>query len=233
MRKLILFVFAWLLLTTPAIAQDGGNGENKVKKSELIFKLEISASSQLNPDGDLRSQAMASDLHFDNSAQQADKVGLNAAVEYFYYFIKYLGVGAGFKQQFSRHIDGFGDMNVSNFYIALKPKIQLNPNAKGSKSDEYVYLLLQGGYGFFNDDFKITGNGYKVPSETENGLYYGAGIGFEIRNFVFEILFAVNEMKIKGRDHMFDLGGTAYKVSGDIDGKYSTTNINIGYKFGF
>lgn len=234
MRKLILLVFASILFITPAFAQEDEIQEEKVKKSELIFKLEISPSSQLNLKGGLQSDAMIQDLNFDNPNEiQADKVGLNAAVEYYYYFIKYLGIGAGFKYQFRRYIEGFGDMNTSNFYIGLKPKVQLKPNAKGSKCDEYVYLILQGGYGFFNEDFEITGNGCKIPSDTEDALYYGAGIGFEIKNLVFEILFAVNEIKINGKGYMPDGVGTLHKVSGDLEGKYSTTNINIGYKFGF
>lgn len=243
MRKLILFAITMCLFASPMLAQETDESEDsentqkiqkKVKPSELIIKLEVAPNGQFNADGTITSAALSGPVGFKDDNTDADKAGLNFAAEYFYYFVDFIGVGAGFKQQFNRHIDRFGDMSVSNFYLALKPRIQLKPKEK-AKGKEYVYLLMQGGYGFFNNGLEIRDRitGKKANVETKDGFYYGGGIGFEFNNFVFEIMFTVNETQIKGTGHTLDPLGVPYSVSGTVDGRYTATNINFGYKFGF
>lgn len=240
MRKIIYLLFAICLFGAPVFAQGTDEfdenvpeKQSKVKSSELIFKTEIAPNGQINAEGTIKTQAIASNIEFDNKGVYGDKVALGFTAEYFYYFHKNIGLGAGFKQLLNRKVNGFGDFSISNFYLALKPKIQLNP--KTGEGEEYVYLIFQGGYGFFNNGMEIkdTYTNEIVPTENEDGLYYGGGIGFEFNNFIFEVIFTVNESKVKGKGHMLDVSSDAYPVLGSADLKYSMTTVNFGYKFDF
>ncbi len=231
MRKLLISALAAAVFSAVAFAQDENVQEEsfkpKIKKSEIVLKLEISPSAQINTSGSLSSLSLPDPVSFDG-AQYADNTGINVAAEYYYYFFNFLGVGGGFKQQFSRHVDRFGDVAISNLYVSIKPKLKLKP-AEGSKCTEFVYLIAQGGFGFLNNDFEIQDvNKNAVPTKTESGLYYGAGLGFQLNNFIIECIFSVNEAKIKGDG---DMAGNP--VSGTLDASYASTNLNVGYRFGF
>jgi len=223
MRKIVIAAFAAVCLAIPAFAQEEDDSQSgKTKKAEVVLKLEVAPVAKIRGSGKI-SSATDPDLFTLNHKQYASNTGINAAVECYYYFFNFLGAGAGFKQAFSREIDNFGHISVSNVYLALKPKLKLKP-ATGSKCDEYVYLIAQGGYGFINDALEPKdAAGNVIPSDTENGLYYGLGAGFQLNNFIIEVIFSANEGKIKGKDY----------ASGSMDIKYSSTNLNVGYRFGF
>jgi hypothetical protein len=221
MRKFIFTAFVIFLSAFPAAAQNydeffGQSAVKEKKESELILKAEITPHGQINAKG------RAGDVFFDDSAVYADTAGLSFSAEYFYYFFKFLGAGAGFKYQLNRRVAGFGEFGVADIYLSLKPKIRLKPESR--PDDEAAYLILQGGYGLFTKAFSLEdSSGVPVASKTGNGLYYGAGIGVEFNNIVVELLFAVNEP---------DINPDASSAV-DIKAKYSMTNINIGYRFGF
>ncbi|MDR1695041.1 MAG: porin family protein [Endomicrobium sp.] len=192
-------------------------GSNSEERSEIVLKLEIAPAGQINT-----KNSISPGVSYDG-AQIADNTGVYVAGEYYFYPLKFLGIGAGIKQQFERHIKHFGDLSISNFYLSIKPKFQLKPEAKGSKCKEFVYLIFQGGYGILNNEYKLEYGGAKITASSENGLYYAGGIGFQLNNFIFEIVFDVNESKIKANG----------SYSGTMDAMYTTTNINVGYRFGF
>ncbi|MCL2485651.1 MAG: porin family protein [Endomicrobia bacterium] len=215
MRKIICFAVAMLVCAAPVFAYD--DDEDTKQRSEIVLKLEIAPAGQINTKNSITPGVSFS------GEQIADNNGFYIAAEYYFYLFKFLGLGCGLKQQFERHIKYFGDLSITNFYLAVKPKLQLRPEAKGSKCNEFVYLLFQGGYGILNSEYKLKHGGANIDTSTENGLYYAGGIGFQLNSFIFEILFCVNESKIKGKEAW----------SGTMDATYTTTNLNVGYRFGF
>ena len=186
-------------------------------ESELVIKAEITPNGQINADG------RAGDRIFDGSAIYGDKAGLAFSVEYFYYAFEFLGAGVGVKYGLERNIDNFGSVSVVDAYIALKPRLKIIPEYRPNDK-EAVYLIFQGGYGFFNKEITLRDvSGGIVPSKTGAAWYYAAGFGAEFNGIIFEVLFAVNELDISASE------GSVV----NLDAKYSMTNINIGYKFGF
>jgi hypothetical protein len=187
--------------------------------SELVIKAEIAPNGQINADGTV------GDRVFNGNAVYGDKAGLAFSAEYYYYVFKFLGAGAGVKYGLERTFENFGGASVSviDAYIALKPKLKIIP-VNRPNDNEAVYLLFQGGYGFFNKEIILRDSlGNAVPSKTGAAWYYAAGFGAEFNGLVFEVLFAVNELNVSASEGSL--------VS--LDAKYSMTNINIGYKFGF
>ncbi|MDR1940942.1 MAG: outer membrane beta-barrel protein [Endomicrobium sp.] len=224
MRKFICLAFAICLSAFPAFAQDAleedfeslEQSEAKEKKeSELIVKIEVT------PDGQINAKGNAGDRFFDGSAVYGDKAGLSFSSQYYYYFFKYLGAGAGLKYQMNRSFKNFGEFGAVDIYLSLKPKIKFRPESR--PDDEAAYLLFQCGYALFTESFSLKDSQGKVASKTENGWYYAIGVGVEFNNIVVELLFAANDLNIKPD------GSSAV----DISATYSMTNINVGYRFGF
>ncbi|AKL98097.1 hypothetical protein [Endomicrobium proavitum] len=230
MHKIIFSVIAALMLVTPLFAQEIEESSStasaapaEISKTELVLKLEIAPSGQL----DLKKAITGLLYNIEYpSEQQASEAGFNATAELYYYPVKFLGLGFGVKQQFDRKIENFGEIAITNFYVSVKPKLTL-PADWGI---DYVYGLFQGGYGLFIHDYKLSSlpTYDLIPTKTEGGLYYAAGIGCEFNNFVFELLFCVNESTIKANGIV---ESTGEQTAGSLDAKYTTTNINIGYKF--
>ncbi|MDR2191747.1 MAG: hypothetical protein LBO62_02545 [Endomicrobium sp.] len=190
---------------------------DKRAESELVIKAEAAPNGQINADG------YAGNRTFNGDAIYGDKAGFALSAEYYYYAFKYLGAGAGVKYGFERKVDNFGSISVIDAYIALKPKIKIVSESRPDDK-EAVYLIFQGGYGFFNKEITLRDTGGNiVPSKTESAWYYGAGFGVEFNGVIFEILFAVNELSVSSSE------GSLV----NLDAKYSMTNINIGYRFGF
>lgn len=216
MRKILFLSLTMLLAISPVFAQDSDISEKR-DLSEVVLKFGVAPAGQINTKDKLTGGSIVS---FDG-AQAADNVGLYLSGEYYIYPWSFFGIGAGVNYQFERHIKHFGDMSAANLYLSIKPKISVGKTVTGKK--EYVYLLLQGGYGLLNSDYKVKFNDIEIPASTESGLYYAGGVGFEWSNIIFELLFCVNESKIKGKDG----------YTGTMDATYTTTNLNIGYRFGF
>jgi hypothetical protein len=237
MRKLIFLPLLTCLLSLPAFAQQQSYDETSDPallmisdpedydevdalpraESELVIKAEFTPNGQINANGN------AGDRTFNGGVVYGDKAGFAFSAEYYYYAFKFLGAGAGVKYSFERNFDNFGPVSVIDAYIALKPKLKIIPlNRPNDK--EAVYLIFQGGYGFFNKELSLRDlSGSIVPSKTEAAWYYAAGFGAEFNGIVFEVLFAVNELSVSA-----SAASPLY-----LDAKYSMTNVNIGYKFGF
>lgn len=138
------------------------------------------------------------------------------AADFYYYNpeFQYIALGLGVSNLFSSKIDN-KDADVdtkigfTNVYLAVKAKYDLKDY---SSFVDNVYLLLNGGYGMVSmdpDDMTV-----------DNGFYWAAGLGTEIKkNFIFEILYAVNYAKIRDGE--------------DADLTYSKVMLNVGYKFSF
>jgi len=220
---LAILLPAAIFLAVPAFAQEDAGTQSvqapkKEKKSEIVLKVEVAPSGQIDAHNSITSAAGTVSF---GKEREAENTGLYLAAEYYYYPLKFLAVGAGFKQQFDRHVKYFGDLAISNFYVAVKPKLYLNPPA-GLNCTEAVYLIGQFGYGVINKALEISNPaGDSFSATTDSGLYYAGGIGFQVDNFVFEILFAVNKFKVNGIN----------ESSGTLNCNYTTTNLNVGYRF--
>ena len=199
-------------------AEDDNDDDSFLRtESELVIKVEAAPNGQINADG------KAGDRIFNDGIVYGDKAGLAFSAEYYYYWLKFLGAGIGFKYGLERNFDNFGSISVIDAYIALKPKLKIIPTNRPNDK-EAVYLILQGGYGFFNKELTLRNvSGNIISSKTEADWYYAAGFGAEFNGIIFEVLFAVNELNVSAA------GGSPV----DLDARYSMTNINIGYKFGF
>ena len=141
--------------------------------------------------------------------------GCILATDFYYYMASNFALGLGVNYILDskadyRRSDKYGFTNV---YLAAKPKMDLDSDILDS-----FYFIGQIGYGFLRFSFDSDAN---MPSaSTENGLYWGVGIGLEIMDhFVLELL------------HSFNYGYV--KVGNDRkDMRYSELSINVGYKFG-
>lgn len=136
------------------------------------------------------------------------------------YLTDRLGIGVGASHIFDSDFDGkkwkglVEDVKAgsTNIFAVVKPVLAENGFV------DKVYLLGQLGMGItkFSSDIKD----YDF---SENGLYWGAGLGIEKLNIIVEVLYSVNYW-----DH--DEGS-----DWDKGWSYTTRRIavNVGYKFGF
>ncbi|NLI09601.1 MAG: hypothetical protein GX447_02440 [Elusimicrobia bacterium] len=116
-------------------------------------------------------------------------------------------LGIGVTYQFPRSIkDSEGDFNFVPLYAFLKMPL-------GNENDLSGYFLGHLGYNFFMGD-----DDYKLIGDLSGGLYYGAGIGFQSQNILFEFLYSVNNGSYKVLDYNFDV-------------KYSKIGLSIGFIF--
>ena len=139
--------------------------------------------------------------------------------EFFYYLNKTVALGFGINNNFNADLKdtkahGFdykGEVGFTNFYFAIKPKIELESEIFNS-----IYFLGKIGYGLFSFD------DHEYGEKDSNGLYWGIGAGTEIyKNFIVELLYSFNYGSIKDK---FGIGDTA-------DLTYKTLTLNVGYKF--
>lgn len=125
--------------------------------------------------------------------------------DFYYYPYRSFGFGLGANNIFGAKVKDSGSdakYEFSNIYFAVKPKIVFD--------DYSVYYIGQLGYGMVRaTDFEY---------DVENGLYWGLGVGVEYESFIFEILYSVNNSKIKTPTDSTDM-------------QYSTLALNVGYRF--
>ena len=147
----------------------------------------------------------------DKTYSGATNRGCILATDFYYYVASDLGLGLGVNYILDSRADYGRDdkYGFTNVYFAIKPKMDLDSDILDS-----FYFIGQIGYGFFRLDCKDESS----PS-TENGLYWGLGVGLEIMDhFVLEVL------------HSFNYGYV--KVGNDRkDMRYSELSVNVGYKF--
>ena len=133
-----------------------------------------------------------------------------AGVDFFYYVMPELAIGAGVSYVFNADIkDAPVKAGYTNLYAQAKYVFET-----GNDIFNNVYPLVQLGYGMMRLD-------PEDGIDTENGLYWGIGAGTTINKcVVLELLYSKDNSK--------------FKVEGfSLDVKYSTIQLKVGYKFAF
>ena len=192
MKKSILAVLLAITFITPVFAS-----EKKDMDLDLKFGYTLDTSVKLYLD--------------EKTYSGATNRGCVLATDFYYYVASDLGLGLGINYTLDSKADYGRDdkYGFTNVYFAIKPKMDLDSDILDS-----FYFIGQIGYGFFRLDCKDESS----PS-TENGLYWGLGVGLEImEHFILELI------------HSFNYGYV--EVNNDRkDMRYSLLAINVGYKF--
>ncbi len=197
MRKSLLAVLlavALVLPVVPAFAADEGS-----------MDLDIKAGLTLMPkiDGDGGSDDV--------------ETAFLAEVDFFYYVMPELAIGAGINNIFNAKVKGDEaagtKVGFTNIYAQAKYVFDL-----GDDLFNNIYPLVQLGYGIGSVD----SDWVEVDS---NGICWGIGVGTTIKeNFLFELVY----FQDKGKQKVKYLGES---LSGDVT--YSALAVKVGYKFTF
>ncbi|MBO7612058.1 MAG: outer membrane beta-barrel protein [Elusimicrobia bacterium] len=188
MKKGLLALLLAVALVAPVFAADEG-----------AMELDIKAGFNLMSSVDLDGHDYDVDPAF------------TAGVDFFYYVMPQLAIGAGVSYVFNSEVDVAhgGKIGWTNLYAQGKYVFDL-----GDDLFNNIYPLVQVGYDMLRVD----------PDDgidTEGGLYWGIGAGTTIKEcVVFELLYSN--------------GNATTKVGpGSFDSKYSTLQLKAGYKFSF
>ena len=190
MKKGLLALLLAVALVAPVFAADQG-------AMELDIKAGFNLMSNVNLGG-------PKDEDFDIDP------AFTAGVDFFYYVMPELAIGAGAQYVFNANVDKAKlKAGWTNLYAQGKYVFDL-----GDDLFNNIYPLVQIGFGMLridpDDDIDI-----------ESGLYWGIGAGTTIKEcVVFELLYSQNKADVK------QWGYTA-------DGKYTTLQLKVGYKFSF
>ena len=191
MKKGLLALLLAVALVAPVFAADEG-----------AMELDIKAGFNL------MSNVKIDDWNYDESVDPA----FTAGVDFFYYVIPQLAIGAGVSYVFNSKIDdsGPGDPKIgwTNLYAQAKYVFDL-----GDDLFNNIYPLVQLGYSMLRLD----------PDDLvdSNGLYWGIGVGTTIKEcVVLELLYSNSNATVKDAPFTSDL-------------KYSTLQLKVGYKFTF
>ncbi len=192
MKKGVLALLLAVALVAPVFAADQG-----------AMELDIKAGFNL------MSNVKIDDFDFDESVDPA----FTAGVDFFYYVMPELAIGAGVSYVFNSKIDNTGPRSIkagwTNLYAQAKYVFDL-----GDDLFNNIYHLAQVGYGMLRLD--------PDALEDSNGLYWGIGAGTTIKEcVVLELLYSNSNATIKD--------GPIYTS----DLKYSTLQLKVGYKFAF
>ncbi len=138
----------------------------------------------------------------------------------YFFVIDNLGIGVGGSYIFNSEFTGndwhawADDVKAgsTNIYATVKPVLAENGMV------DRVYLVGQLGMGI--TEFSSDVDDYNF---SENGLYWGAGLGIEKANIIVELLYSVNYWE-HNDDYSWEKGWS-----------YTTRRIavNVGYKFSF
>ena len=188
MKKLLVSMLLAVALVAPVFAAEEGAMELDIKAGcNLMSRIEIY-----------------------DSKRDVNSV-FTAGVDFFYYVMPQLAIGAGAQYVFNSRVKQFANFKTgwTNIYAQAKYVIETGNNFFNN-----IYPLVQIGYGILNVDSDY----FKTDS---NGLYWGIGAGTTIKeNFVFEILYSNNNAVAENFDQTTDV-------------KYSTLQLKVGYKFTF
>jgi hypothetical protein len=189
----LLLVAALVLPVVPAFAADEGSME-----------LEIKAGLTLMPK-----------IAGEDDTSDVESAFL-AEVDFFYYVMPELAIGAGINNIFNAKIkgDNAGGTKVgfTNIYAQAKYVFET-----GNDIFNNVYPLIQLGYGIGSVD----SDWVEVDS---NGICWGIGVGTTIKeNFIFELVY----FQDKGKQKFKGWADSA----GDVT--YSALAVKVGYKFNF
>ncbi len=210
MKKSLLTLLLAVALVTPVFASEKGD-------MEIVGKLGLNLTPKVDASGSLVDAGGFTPVEGKGDSDVNMSVLIGA--EFFYYINKNVALGFGINNNFNADLkdmkdygfDNKGEVGFTNFYFAVKPKIEVESEIFNS-----VYFLGQIGYGLFRFD------GHRHGESDGNGLYWGIGAGTEIyKNFIVELLYSANNGSIKDK---YGLGDTA-------DLTYTTITLNVGYKF--
>ena len=217
MKKSLLTLLLAVALVTPVFASEKGD-------MEIVGKLGLNLTPKVDASGNFVDKG-GFIPKFSRGLGGEGKSDVNMSVligaEFFYYLNKNVALGFGINNNFNADLkdtkdqmqNNKGEVGFTNFYFAVKPKMELQSEIFNS-----VYFLGQIGYGLFRFDGHVNGEA------DGNGLYWGIGAGTEIyKNFIVELLYSANNGSIKDK---FGFGDTA-------DLTYTTITLNVGYKFTF
>lgn len=198
-------------LAVPMFATDKGD-------MEIVGKLGLNLNPKVEANGSFVDIG-AFNPYFNGDSDVNKSVLIGA--EFFYYLNKNVAFGFGINNNFNADLNDMkaygldykGEVGFTNFYFAVKPKIELE-----SKIFNSIYFLGQIGYGLFRFD------NHEYGEKDGNGLYWGIGAGTEIyKNFIVELLYSFNYGSIKLKE---EFGGNE-----TADLTYKTLALNVGYKF--
>ncbi len=222
MKKGLLAVLMAVALIVPAFAAEKGS-------MEIVGKIGLNLNPNVAASGELAKNGGFKPGDYGDCDCDVNKSVLIGA-EFFYYLKKNFALGFGINNNFDADLQDLRDgelkvnskIGFTNFYFAVKPKIELKSEAFKS-----IYFLGQLGYGLlrFDSTYKIRDNNEeKLAGADGNGLYWGIGVGTELReSFIVELLYSVNYGSIKDK----------FVTGREADLTYKTLTLNIGYKFNF
>jgi len=209
MKKLLVVMLLAVAMVVPAFA-------SKDSKFDVVGKIGLIASPSY-------SSQFRTETDWPIYKGDADN-SFAIAVEGYYKFDEKLSVGLGLSYGFESKLsspydntyfydDGEAKLGFTNIYVSVKPSLF-----------ESIYAIGQIGYGLSHGSFYDSYNqGWKKCKVDGGGLYWGLGAGVEYKSFIFEVLYSVNNATFEERGNFFG----AY----DYLFRYSTLNINLGYKF--
>ncbi|WP_372521053.1 outer membrane beta-barrel protein [Candidatus Ruminimicrobiellum ovillum] len=198
MKKILVAMFLAVAMVAPAFA---------------VMELDIKAGYIIEP---TVTETGPNEYKCTYSQDPSYSVG----ADLYFYVLDNFGIGVGGSYIFDTDFDGKKWKGIvedvksgsTNIYAAVKPIL-----AENGMVDK-VYLLGQIGMGItkFSSD-------YKDYDFSENGLYWGAGLGIEKANIIVELLYSVNYWE-HNDDSAWNEGWS-----------YTTRRIavNLGYRFGF
>lgn len=198
MKKILVAMFLAVAMVAPAFA---------------VMELDIKAGYIIEP---TVTETGPNEYKCTYSQDPSYSVG----ADLYFYVLDNLGIGVGGSYIFDTDFDGKKWKGIvedvksgsTNIYAAVKPIL-----AENGMVDK-VYLLGQIGMGItkFSSD-------YKDYDFSENGLYWGAGLGIEKANIIVELLYSVNYWE-HNDDSAWNEGWS-----------YTTRRIavNLGYRSGF
>lgn len=145
-----------------------------------------------------------------NGSKESTNVGFSAGFEYFKYFGNIVAFGAGAVYDFPREFkeDNIkGNISFLPLYVGLKLRTPLH-----GLENNYIFASGRIGYSSFMEDINMM-------KSTSGGLYYAGGIGVCVSYFMFEAVYAVNNLSYK------DFANKNH------DENYSTVTLYVGVKF--
>ncbi len=107
-------------------------------------------------------------------------------------------------------------------YLKATLGYSFNFGNKDAKENEF-YTSSYGDQNY-SEDYS-----YKYKADVKNGLYYGVGAGVEYENFFVDLMYQVNQAKVKLTEEYED---EKYEM-GKKDFDYSRVTLGFGYKFSF
>ena len=197
MKKIILTVILLALFIAPTFASEAGD-------MEILGKVGYTLDTNVK-------------LFYGGGDSGSTQKNFTLGTDFYFYVNSQVAMGFGVNHIFDSKAEyGYDDKyGFTNVYLSVRPKMDLDSDIL-----ESIYFIAQAGYGFFRFDNDDSQEDLPAPS-TNNGLYWGIGVGVEIvYDFFLEFM------------HSFNYGSVISEGS-TYDVTYSAFSINAGYKFRF